>query len=194
MSLVYIRCDPCLHSNRPLLKKHCILHVSPSKKTRSHKGYRYSEPQCVVGRNMWRFLCSFYESCTQGLYLCVGSTVPSLDILLFTINLMVRLHTLLSGCQNTKVFEWRQRSHRLYCILLQDFPELDQTNGHGDLYLDGKEVWCYNIEAQLWWVFIIAKNSPQPAGLGMPFKTSTPLSTRVTINLQALVLSGVISF
>ena len=45
-----------------------------------NKVYRDSAPQCVVGRNMGRFLCSFYDSHTQ--YLCVGSTAPSLDILL----------------------------------------------------------------------------------------------------------------
>ena len=52
-----------------------------------HKVYRDSEPQCVVGKNMGRFLSSFYDLRTQCLYLCVGSTAPSLGILLFAINL-----------------------------------------------------------------------------------------------------------
>ena len=37
---------------------------------------------------MGRFLCSFYVSRTQRLYLCVGSTAPSIDILLFAIDLI----------------------------------------------------------------------------------------------------------
>ncbi|XP_033628153.1 kelch domain-containing protein 2-like [Asterias rubens] len=45
-----------------------------------------------------------------------------------------------------------------------DFPELDQTNGHGDLYLDGKEVWCYNIEAQLWDVWNTRSSPPGMSG------------------------------
>ena len=54
----------------------------------SHKVYRDSETHCIVGRNMGRLLCSLYDSRTQRLYLCVRSTAPSLDILLFAINLM----------------------------------------------------------------------------------------------------------
>ena len=53
-----------------------------------NKVYRDSETQCIVGRNGGRFLCSFYDSRTQRLYLCVGSTAPSRDILLFAINLI----------------------------------------------------------------------------------------------------------
>ena len=32
----------CLHSNRPLLTKHCIHHVPPGKKTRSHGKIAYT--------------------------------------------------------------------------------------------------------------------------------------------------------
>ena len=40
--IMYRRCDLCLHSNRPLLTKHCIRHVSPGKKTRSHGKIAYT--------------------------------------------------------------------------------------------------------------------------------------------------------
>ena len=40
------------------------------------------------GKEYGWFLCNFYDLRTQRLYLCVGSTAPSLDILLFAINLI----------------------------------------------------------------------------------------------------------
>ena len=52
------------------------------------KVYHDSETQCIVERNMGQFQCSFYDSRKQCLYLCVGSTAPSLDILLLAINLI----------------------------------------------------------------------------------------------------------
>ena len=56
----------------------------------ANKVYHDSEPQYIVGRIMGRFLCRFYDSRTQHLYLCVSSTAPALDILLFAIKLMDR--------------------------------------------------------------------------------------------------------
>ena len=42
LAFLYRRCDLCLHSNSPLLTKHCIRHVSPGKKKRTHGKIAYT--------------------------------------------------------------------------------------------------------------------------------------------------------
>ena len=54
---------------------------------------------------MGRFLCSFCDSRTQRLYLCVDSTAPSLDILLFAINLINQYHSSHSYQAWNSIFE-----------------------------------------------------------------------------------------
>ena len=79
------------------LKNLCLIRVWWHGKWREqdrvlHKVYHDSELQCVVERHMGQFAMRCMLSCmtraTHRPYLCVGSTAPSLDILLFAINLM----------------------------------------------------------------------------------------------------------
>ena len=81
LGTVYRRCDLCLHSNRPLLKKHCIhvRHVSPGKKTRSHGKIAYTFQlaaktrrfcPAVCARIMLRFSCAVRgQGCTYFVFL-----------------------------------------------------------------------------------------------------------------------------
>ena len=78
-------------------KVNCVLwvvvfsYVTKKKLAPNHRVYLDSEPQCIMGKD-GAFATTAYADMhnvhTNGLYLCVGSTAPSLGILLFAKNLV----------------------------------------------------------------------------------------------------------